>query len=55
LIMFPILVYMYVRLARREEKEVLAEYGEEYKHYAAVTPGFIPRFGKQQDSKGGAP
>ncbi|HAT7847177.1 TPA: isoprenylcysteine carboxylmethyltransferase family protein [Legionella pneumophila] len=55
LIMFPILVYMYVRLARREEKEVLAEFGEEYKHYAAVTPGFIPRISKQQDSKGGAP
>lgn len=53
--MFPILVYMYVRLARREEKEVLAEFGEEYQRYAAVTPGFIPRFGKQQDSKGGAP
>lgn len=55
LIMFPILVYMYVRLARREAKEVLAEFGEEYQRYAAVTPGFIPRFGKQQDSKGGAP
>lgn len=44
LIMFPILVYVYVRLARREEKEVLAEFGEEYKQYAAVTPAFIPRF-----------
>lgn len=27
-IMFPILVTMYVKLARREEREVLAEFGE---------------------------
>ncbi len=30
LIMFPILVTMYVKLARREEKEVLKEFGEQY-------------------------
>jgi len=45
LIMFPILLVMYVRLARREEQEVLAEFGEEYARYAAVTPAFLPRFG----------
>jgi len=45
LVMFPILVTMYVRLARREEREVAAEFGEKYERYAAVTPGFIPRFG----------
>jgi len=43
LIMFPILVTMYVRLARREEKEVLAEFGEEYRRYMASTPAFVPR------------
>ncbi len=43
LIMFPILVYMYKRLARSEEKEVLAEFGEKYSSYMAKTPGFIPR------------
>jgi protein-S-isoprenylcysteine O-methyltransferase Ste14 len=43
LIMFPILVAMYVRLARREERESLAEFGEAYARYAAVTPGFVPR------------
>lgn len=43
LIMFPILVVMYVRLARREEREALAEFGEAYAHYMAQTPGFIPR------------
>jgi protein-S-isoprenylcysteine O-methyltransferase Ste14 len=42
--MFPILVTMYVRLARREEREVLAAFGERYARYAAVTPAFFPRW-----------
>ena len=42
LAMFPILVLMYVRLARREERDALLEFGEEYARYAAVTPAFIP-------------
>lgn len=43
LVMFPILVTMYVRLARREECEVTATFGEAYERYAASTPGFVPR------------
>ena len=43
LIMFPILVWMYVRLARREERESLAEFGEVYAAYEANTPAFLPR------------
>ncbi|GIK37127.1 MAG: isoprenylcysteine carboxyl methyltransferase [Chloroflexota bacterium] len=43
LAMFPILVVMYVRLARREEQEALAEFGEAYARYAAHTPAFFPR------------
>jgi hypothetical protein len=46
LLMFPILVTMYVRLARREEREVLAEFGEVYARYAAGTPAFFPRLGR---------
>ena len=49
LIMFPILVTMYVRLARREERESLAEFGDEYARYAAATPAFIPRVGTRPD------
>ena len=45
LVMFPIIVIMYVRLARREEREVLTEFGEEYRRYAATTPAFSPRLG----------
>lgn len=44
LVMFPVLVYMYVRLARREEGEVLAEFGDEYRRYMARTPAFFPRW-----------
>src|SRR5262249_11354215 len=40
--LFPILVWMYVRLARREEREVRVEFGEVYARYAATTPAFIP-------------
>jgi protein-S-isoprenylcysteine O-methyltransferase Ste14 len=43
LIMFPILVTMYVKLARREEREVLTEFGDAYRHYMASTAGFMPR------------
>lgn len=48
LLMFPILVTMYVKLAHREEKEVLAEFGEEYRRYMDSTPGFIPHLGGHQ-------
>jgi protein-S-isoprenylcysteine O-methyltransferase Ste14 len=42
--MFPILLYMYVRLARTEEKEAYAEFGETYSKYADRVPAFFPRF-----------
>ena len=42
-VMFPILTYMYVRLALKEERDVEAEFGDEYRRWAAVTPRFIPR------------
>lgn len=45
LVMFPILVYMYARLAKTEEKEVRAEFGEAYARYAERTPAFFPRIG----------
>jgi protein-S-isoprenylcysteine O-methyltransferase Ste14 len=45
LVMFPILVVTYVRLAHREEREVAAEFGDTWRAYAAVTPRWIPRLG----------
>jgi methanethiol S-methyltransferase len=41
-IMFPLLAGAYVRLARREEAEVRATFGDVYARYAAVTPAFVP-------------
>ena len=43
LVMFPMLVWMYVRLARSEEREVEAEFGETYRAYARRVPAFLPR------------
>ncbi|MHB9092448.1 MAG: methyltransferase family protein, partial [Chloroflexota bacterium] len=45
-LMFPVLVVMYRRLARREEEESLAQFGASYALYAAVTPRFVPRIGR---------
>ena len=42
LVMFPILVFMYVHLARREERDAIAEFGEEYVRYAGRTPAYFP-------------
>jgi protein-S-isoprenylcysteine O-methyltransferase Ste14 len=45
LVMFPILVTMYVLLAKREERDAEAEFGDAYRRYAAGTPAFFPRWG----------
>jgi len=42
LLMFPVLVAMYIRLAHKEEKEIRAESGEAYDRYAETTPAFFP-------------
>jgi len=45
LAMFPVLVVMYVRLARHEEQDALREFGEDYRRYVEDVPAFIPRWG----------
>ncbi|HWU37109.1 MAG TPA: isoprenylcysteine carboxylmethyltransferase family protein, partial [Candidatus Acidoferrum sp.] len=40
---WPILIGMYVRLARREEAEMDRLFGDAYRAYAARVPMFIPR------------
>ena len=51
LVMFPILVAMYVLLARREERDAIAEFGEEYVRYAGRTPAFWPRLSSSATAK----
>lgn len=48
LIMFPILTYMYVKLSYKEEKISEAEFGDEWRRYAAITPRFFPKLSKPQ-------
>jgi protein-S-isoprenylcysteine O-methyltransferase Ste14 len=43
LLMFPILIAMYVHLAKVEEKEMLQEFGEPYQQYLDRTPRFWPK------------
>ena len=45
LVMYPILVFMYARLAMREEADMLAQFGEEYRRYRTTVPAFIPKIG----------
>jgi methanethiol S-methyltransferase len=56
LAMFPVLVVMYVKLARAEEREALTSFGDAYRDYMANVPAFIPRltrlFGQQADRTG---
>ncbi|MFZ5708471.1 MAG: methyltransferase family protein [Pseudomonadota bacterium] len=43
LAMYPVLIWMYIRLARREEAEARARFGAEYDAWAQSVPAFLPR------------
>lgn len=51
LFMFPVLVYMYYRLAKREEDAMLKEFGEDYRRYRENIPGFFPQIFSQATRK----
>jgi protein-S-isoprenylcysteine O-methyltransferase Ste14 len=42
LIIFPIMIVLYVRLAKREEKDMIGEFGAEYEEYRKNTKMFVP-------------
>ncbi len=42
LVMWPLLVVQYYRLAKREEAEMIEEFGDEYREYMERTPRFFP-------------
>lgn len=44
LVLFPILVFMYAKLARSEDKEIERKFGKEYVDYKNKIPAFIPKF-----------
>lgn len=43
LLMFPLFLWVYVRLAHAEERGAEAHFGEQWREYAARTPRFIPK------------
>ncbi len=43
LAMFPVLVVMYWRLAKAEEREAIARFGNAYRDYMRRVPAFFPR------------
>lgn len=47
--LFPVIVFVYVLLSRKEEQHVLKEYGEEYRAYQRRVPMFIPHRGQWRE------
>lgn len=45
LVMFPILLVVYLRLAKAEENQAIKQFGDQYIHYRNSTPAFIPKMG----------
>ena len=43
LLMAPVLLWSYRRLARREERELEAHFGDTYRQYRERVPAFVPR------------
>ncbi len=50
-LMFPVLVFAYYRLSKREESDIIKMFGDEYKRYIEKTPMFIPRLKKEVISR----
>lgn len=50
LLMFPVLLVMYGRLAVTEESEMRARFGAEFERYATRTPRFIPHVGRAHET-----
>ena len=45
-VLFPVVVWAYVRLARREEAQMVERFGETYEAYRRRVPMFFPRQGQ---------
>lgn len=47
-LMFPVLIFVYYRLSKREESDMMVLYGAEYRSYMEKTPMFIPHLSKKE-------
>ena len=52
LLMFPVLLYMYHRLGKKEEELMIEEFGEQYLQYKKEVPAYIPKWSKIFGPKG---
>ena len=52
LAMFPVLTVMYVKLAKNEEREAIAEFGGAYATYSNEVPAFLPRLARMFGQSG---
>ena len=50
LAMYPVLVFMYARLSKSEEAEMLAQFGDAYRHYKDTVPAFIPKLSRGSEA-----
>ncbi|HQU61091.1 MAG TPA: isoprenylcysteine carboxylmethyltransferase family protein, partial [Saprospiraceae bacterium] len=48
LVMWPILLFLYYRLSKYEEKKLAARFGQEFYEYQAKVPAIIPRIGQEK-------
>ena len=44
IIFFPVMTFIYLRLAKSEEKDSIRRFGQEYSNYILRTPAFVPDF-----------
>jgi protein-S-isoprenylcysteine O-methyltransferase Ste14 len=54
LVLFPILTYMYLRLAKKEEQDSRERFSKAWDGYAAHVPAFIPKFSSTSTTQKGA-
>ena len=52
LLMFPILLVMYGRLAVTEEVDMRVQFGDDFERYAQRTPRFLPSLRNETSSSG---
>ncbi|MFC0808859.1 methyltransferase family protein [Ensifer sp. P24N7] len=50
----PVIVWLYVRLARREEALLIEQFGEEYRKYRQRVPMFIPHWPRADQAEPGS-
>lgn len=51
IVMWPILIFAYYRLAMREEKQAIDQFGAEYEEYREKVPAFIPKVTRKAEEE----